>query len=68
MAVLKGSQGQGRPFVIDYRLVNGHSQGDAFVMPHLLRGLNMQNGVRGRMLFLTSGNHLMILTLSQKVF
>jgi hypothetical protein len=36
MAVLKGASGKGGVrLAIDYRFVNLHSQGDAFVMPHL---------------------------------
>ena len=37
VAVLKGPTGKsGVRLAIDYRFINLHSQGDAFVMPHLL--------------------------------
>jgi hypothetical protein len=37
VAVLKGPSGKGGAcLAIDYRFVNHHAQGDAFVMPHML--------------------------------
>jgi hypothetical protein len=47
VAVLKGPSGKGGVrLAIDYRFVNLHSQGDAFVMPHLLDSIQKVGAAR----------------------
>ena len=47
VAVLKGSSGKGGVrLAIDYRCVNLHSQGDAFVIPHLLDSIQKVGAAR----------------------
>jgi len=47
VAVLKGPSGKnGVRLAIDYRFVNLHSQGDAFVMPHLLDSIQKVGAAR----------------------